>query len=218
MRSLHEFIINFRRFRMAGILNVIGLSVAFAAFTVIVVQLIFQEGYDRFRPDADRIFRVEILFPTAMEYSAIGPMAVAGYLKDRVPLIEDYFLLSSGESDVFRIKRENGQEDRYKEENIGVTFPFVSVAGLEVVEGDGSQALSEPDKLLIPETTARKWFGSGPVVGREVEQGEKTYVVGAVYQDMPANSVFKNCCYTGLKEKTDWKDWGMQTYVKATTE
>lgn len=56
MRSLHEFIINFRRFRMAGILNVIGLSVAFAAFTVIVVQLIFQEGYDRFRPDADRIF------------------------------------------------------------------------------------------------------------------------------------------------------------------
>jgi len=41
MRAWHELVMNFRRFKTAGILNVFGLSVAFAAFAVIAVQLSF---------------------------------------------------------------------------------------------------------------------------------------------------------------------------------
>ena len=52
-----------RRFKMAATLNILGLSVAFAAFMVIMIQLNDDYSFDKFHKDSDKIFRVEINFP-----------------------------------------------------------------------------------------------------------------------------------------------------------
>ena len=49
-----------RRFKLAAILNILGLSVAFAAFMVIMMQLKYNFGFDRFHENYDKIFRVEM--------------------------------------------------------------------------------------------------------------------------------------------------------------
>ena len=60
---MKPIILNFlsviRRFKVAIVLNVLGLSVAFAAFLVIMIQLDYDLGFDKFHKDRDRIFRLE---------------------------------------------------------------------------------------------------------------------------------------------------------------
>lgn len=105
MKIVREFLVNFSRFKMAGVLNVIGLSVAFTAFAVIAIQLVFQNGYDRFRPDADKIFRVELLFPMSLQYCASGPTPIGAILKDQIPLVENYFIMTNDRKEVFFKKK-----------------------------------------------------------------------------------------------------------------
>lgn len=215
MRAWHELVMNFRRFRTAGILNVFGLSVAFAAFAVIAVQLSFQYGYDRFHKNADRIFRAETLFPVSLQYSAFGPPPVGALLKEQCPLVEDYFVIGSGSEPVFVLKHEDGISDKFKEQCMRASGSFADILGLEMVEGDARQALTEPSMLLIPQSTARKWFGEESAVKKQVYSGDMTvsYTVAGVYKDLPGNSVFKNICYTRLPENEEWGDWDVQIYV-----
>ena len=45
-----------KRFRLASTLNILGLAVAFAAFTVILMQVNYERGFDKFHSKADRIY------------------------------------------------------------------------------------------------------------------------------------------------------------------
>ena len=50
-----------RRFKLATTLNILGLSVAFAAFMVIMIQLDYDLSFGKFHKDYDKIFRVEVV-------------------------------------------------------------------------------------------------------------------------------------------------------------
>ena len=62
-----------RRFKMATLLNVLGLSVAFSAFILIMMQVDYDRNFDRGIKDVDRIFRVESVsgsfYPIITAYS-----------------------------------------------------------------------------------------------------------------------------------------------------
>ena len=45
---LRNFLVTLKRFKVASSLNILGLSVAFAAFIVIMMQVNYDRGFDRF--------------------------------------------------------------------------------------------------------------------------------------------------------------------------
>ena len=55
-----------RRFKMATLLNVLGLSVAFSAFILIMMQVDYDRNFDRGIKDVDRIFRVEVAYELSL--------------------------------------------------------------------------------------------------------------------------------------------------------
>ena len=55
---IRNFLSVLRRYKLATALNVLGLSVAFAAFMIIMMQVDYDRNFDRFHKDADRIFRM----------------------------------------------------------------------------------------------------------------------------------------------------------------
>ncbi len=77
-----------RRFRMATVLNVLGLAVAFAAFMVMMMQVDFDRTFDTSDPNHARIFRLEVTDenetlpihsrPMAETFFASSPHIVAG--------------------------------------------------------------------------------------------------------------------------------------------
>ena len=56
---MKEFFKNLRRYKVSSVLNILGLSIAFAAAYAILVQVNYDLGFNRSLKDAERVFRVE---------------------------------------------------------------------------------------------------------------------------------------------------------------
>lgn len=56
--AFKNFITTLRRYKMASVLNIAGLTLAFTAFYVMMVQVTYDLGYNRSIRDADRILTV----------------------------------------------------------------------------------------------------------------------------------------------------------------
>ena len=54
--AFKNFITTLRRYKMASVLNIAGLTLAFTAFYVMMVQVTYDLGYNRSIRDADRIW------------------------------------------------------------------------------------------------------------------------------------------------------------------
>ena len=57
---LRNFLSVIRRYRLATALNILGLSVAFAAFMVMMIQVNYDRGFDKCHADYDKIYRLEL--------------------------------------------------------------------------------------------------------------------------------------------------------------
>ena len=71
-----NFLRTIRRYKMAVALNILGLSVAFAAFIIIMIQLDYDFGYDKFHKDYDKIYRLELAWEST-DWQAILPRPLA---------------------------------------------------------------------------------------------------------------------------------------------
>ena len=56
---LRNFLTTLRRFKMASGLNIVGLSIAFAAFVLILMQVSYENGFDKGYPQ--QVYRVETI-------------------------------------------------------------------------------------------------------------------------------------------------------------
>ena len=65
------------RFKMATLLNVLGLSVAFSAFILIMMQVEYDQNFDRGYTDTESIFRVEAMFEDGGQAVICRPLAGA---------------------------------------------------------------------------------------------------------------------------------------------
>lgn len=71
---IRNFLSVLRRFKMATLLNILGLSVAFAAFMIIMMQLNYDWNFDKFHSDSDKIFRVEYINKNDVQAIMSRPM------------------------------------------------------------------------------------------------------------------------------------------------
>lgn len=99
---LRNFFSVLRRFKTASVLNVLGLSIAFVAFMLIMMQVNYDYTFDRSHPNADAIFRVDIVHGSKGSQAIIcRPFARA--FTGSSPLIEEGCLLSAWTEAVFSI-------------------------------------------------------------------------------------------------------------------
>ena len=197
-----------RRFKLAAILNVLGLSVAFAAFMVIMIQLNYHFGFDRFHENSDRIFRLErtnpiwgndyyhpqLSRPFAEAFIASSPHIVTGALTHRRG--ERSFYVKKGD-----------QRHFFSKNSIFVTPEFTDVFTLDFVQGS-AMALRTPYHIIIPQSLAHRLFGNESAIGKQlVFDIWGTQTIGGVYRDFPSNSIFANYIYFSTPEEHNRDDW-----------
>lgn len=56
--ALHNFLTTLRRYKASSLLNIVGLTLAFTAFYVILVQVRWELTFNRAIPEAERIYLV----------------------------------------------------------------------------------------------------------------------------------------------------------------
>ena len=119
---------------MAFVLNLLGLSVAFAAFMIIMIHLNYELGFDKFHKDHDRIFRVErvnnneanTLFsrPLAEVFFESSPQIIAGAIVEGGIERTDPFFVEKDGTRVF-----------YEEKSMIVSPSFFDVFTFDLTEG-----------------------------------------------------------------------------------
>ncbi|WP_300726795.1 ABC transporter permease [uncultured Rikenella sp.] len=223
-----NFITTLRRFKLASGLNLLGLAAAFAAFVIILIQVNYEYGFDRFHAGADRIFRVEVSSARqnipAGSYTPALPLPLAEAIRDAVPQIERVAVADGRERTLNVVAEREGNRTVYEETTREVSDEWLALLGVRMAEGDAATALDEPGAALIPESMARKFFGSEPALGRLLAPAEtdstigvrRAVRVGGVYRDFPRNSIFSNIIYlpVGEAERNLWSWSNYQIYLQ----
>jgi len=204
-----------RRFKLATSLNILGLSVAFAAFMVIMMQLDYNFGFDRFHKNSDKIFRYEIRGIFGMD-NAYKPIIARPFseliFKSSPHIVASTIILPMGGEIFFRVENSGNY---FKEGAINVTPEFTEVFSFDFVEGY-ENALSIPDNVIIPLSLSQKLFGNESAVGQQLTfiVGEiRQAQIGAVYRDFPRNSIINNYIYSAIPEDENRQNWGAWDYV-----
>ena len=213
---LRNFLSVIRRFKVAVVLNVLGLSVAFAAFMVIMIQLKYDYGFDKFHKDHDRIFRVEFFVENKGNAQVVISRPLAERFFESSPHILAGAIANPWMGDFFFHTEKAGQRNYFEESLIAVSPEFTDVFTFDFTEGR-DDALKTPENAIIPLSLARKIFGKESAIGKQLAGQSKTYTIGAVFRDFPANTVVNNCIYVPLPDeenKQSWGNWNYNAYIR----
>lgn len=184
-----------RRFKLAVVLNILGLSVSFAAFTIIMIQLDYDYRFDRCHKDHDKIFRIEISVPMfAQTNIARLPRMIADAFFTSSPhiVVGALSVPSSIEQVFFHVETATGARNFFREKSLTVSPEFFELFTFDFVEGSANNH-SAADGVFIPLSMARKLFGKEAAVGRQITLDDgTTRTVAAVYRDLPSNTIVEN--------------------------
>lgn len=206
----------FRRFFTASVLNLLGLSIAFAACFVILTQVDYDYNYNKAYPAHDRIYRVEVDAGGDYGWQIWLARPFCELVGASSPHIQAISVTSlSNYSSDFEV-----DEHIYSElwftgfENYLEVFQPTMVCGT-------TASLNEPGQVLISASMARRFFGTTDAIGKTIYIDRKSrnqpLVVGGVYQDMPENSQLGNCvfsCFRSDLNKDSWTNWNYALYIR----
>ena len=200
----------------SGILNVLGMAVAFAAFYIIMVQVNYDLNFNKGIKDSERIFSItsggmdgsgkrqmyfcrplaEIIIESSPNIECGGTMSICNTEYDR------YWIEKAGSRQEIQLAVNTFSSDGLE------IFGFEAVEGsLDDIIDDGSLAVSE---------TIAKRFGLqiGMTLGYE---HNSIRTIKAIFKDMPENShlrdiqVLRNLGNDGID---DFSEWGYNYFVK----
>ncbi|WP_029905004.1 ABC transporter permease [Prevotella sp. 10(H)] len=208
---LRNFLYVLRRFKSATILNIFGLSVAFASFMIIMMQVDHDVNFNKNVKDFDRIFRAEVAYESGAHTVIARPLAEL--LFESSPAIVAGTFTDPGPGNrLFKVTDKNGTKNIFLENSFKVSEFYADVFHFDMLEGS-DKALSEPNKLLIPESVAKKIFGEQSALNQQMESEEKTvYTIGGVFKDFPKNSSLRNVIYYKIDDNENKDNWGNQNY------
>lgn len=211
---IRNFLSVLKRFQLATLLNVAGLSVAFAAFLVIMMQVSYERSFEDCHPNAERIYRVE---RNTKNYtgSVINSRPFIDAIIQSSPQIEAGILLNPFVGEPYFTVTKEQDKVGFKESLVTCYPEITRMFHFDMMEGK-LDCLEDKNNVLIPESMARKFFGDGPALNQRLQLEEAIWskqdsgalVVGGVYKDFPGNTQLGNVIYSRMADdrtKTDWK-------------
>ena len=185
---------NLRKNKAFTFINVAGLAIGVACCMLIMLYVAHELSYDRWNPNAGRIFRptADIKFggsefKLAVVGSVVGPDAA-----QELPEIQAFCRFRQRGS--YLVKHDGqGQVNIREEDVLAVDSSFFEVFPLKMLQGDPVKCLTRPMSVAISKSRAEKYFGSIQMaVGQTlVLDNRERWQVSGVFEDMPANTHFQ---------------------------
>ncbi len=199
---------NLQKNKLYAAINIVGLTAALAACLLIGVYIMHELSYDKFNANANRIVRITMEYRNAGTVNTIANTGtkVGPQFKRTFPAIEAYARTFISHN---VIKSSNKIFD---EPRILYADPsFFKIFSFHIIEGNAATALDAPDKIVLTQSMAKKYFGNEDAIGKTLISGAKDLRVSAVCEDVPQNSQLKFDFATqflnlgnGVKEEQWW--------------
>lgn len=210
MNVIRNMLYMARRFKTATVLNFVGLTVAFAAFYLLMTQVVYNISYNSCIPDNERVFRFETKMGSDSPWG-INCNRPTNAILSEMPQVEAMTELASwGQKREF-VVGESVVEHPRSGSNL---TPFGAISA-HCLDGKLSWDDYGERSVIIPASLAKKIFGRTDVAGQPIYSKSDTLTVQGVYEDFPANCSMKNDVYYATQNNLqDWSEWSYIVYVK----
>lgn len=178
-----------RRNKLYAAVNILGLAIGIAGCLLIGLYIWHELSFDRFHKNADRIARVtwEYNLGDAENQTANTGTKVGPEFQRRFPDVQAFVRLLKYSRTV-----SYGTQVFDEKSFLYADSAFFSVFSFPLLKGNATQVLTGPNKVVITESAARKYFGADDPIGQTLRiGGTKDFLITGVAKDAPNNSQIK---------------------------
>lgn len=217
---------SFWKHKSFTLLNITGLTLGIVASLLILQYVKYERSFDTFHSKANDIYRIQynqwqggkLRFECAAAVPAVGPA-----LKSNFPEVKAFTRLFPV-SGIASYESPGRGIIAFREEKMQITDPAVfEVFDIHLLEGDKTDALKGPDKTVISQRVAKKYFGSENPISKTISwDGNRKFEVSGIFENLPDNSHIKFdflFSYETLNRETQnnsetsWGWYDFNTYV-----
>lgn len=203
-------------------INLFGLSIGLATCMVIFLYVRHETTFDSFHQNADRIYRVTNVYERANGINSWvrTPPALAPAIAENFPGIARVTRMRHADEYIFRVEDKAFRVDN----GMYADSLFLDMFSFELTKGNRSNALDEPNSILLSEALALRLFGTEEAMNQVIrfDNGRNLKVTG-ILSDLPSNShldfdyLISFSTYVVpegyLADLNSWRWGGFYTYV-----
>ncbi len=219
---------NFFKHKGYTLLNIIGLSLGMVASLFIWQYVKYERSYDTFHSKAQDIYRIQynqyqagkLRFECAAAVPAVGPA-----LKTNFPEVRQFARLYPVSGVMSYDSPDHGLVSFLEEKMQIADTSVFDVFDVHLISGDPGKSLFGPNKTVISQHAAKKYFGDADPMGKTIlwGNGNTRFEVTGVFENLPVNSHIKFDFLFSYETMKSWSDdnqhetsWGwydFNTYV-----
>lgn len=182
---------NLFKHKSYSIINILGLAIGLASFTLIALFVQYEFSYDTFHQKSDDTYRVIRQSPgqeyLGSDWYALTPTALSETLKDRIPEVEAATYYSPSAT---LLQTESNSS---AETGISVDGDFFEVFTYRWIYGVPSEAIIDPASIVLTQSAAERFFGNQNPVGETITlkfsyRDDMVKTITGVVEDPPENS------------------------------
>ncbi|MAU14627.1 MAG: ABC transporter permease [Muricauda sp.] len=170
------------------LVNIVGLTCAFAVAILLSMTALFELSFDQFHENKDSAYQIYVSnqTPRGTEVSSTNPVPLATALMEEVPGIKRVARTLSETALVSYQAKDFDLAAEY------VDPEFFNIFTFPVISGNAKNPLPSKSSVSITEEAATKIFGNTDVIGETVQvrigSEERPFTIAAVLENSPANS------------------------------
>jgi len=209
---------NIIRYKAYSFINIFGLAVGMASAILILLFVRYERSFDRFHEKADRIHRIAVraMLGDTKIRQTYTPAILTPTLLENYPEVERSIRFQAAFDGVV-VRTEDKAFNEYR---VGLAEADIfRIFTLPLMAGDAETALTEPNTVVITESTSRKYFADLDPLNRILTVDGRDFRVSGLIHDWPDNSHFRfdmllslNTFKEGL-ENPNWFSNNYRTYI-----
>ncbi|WP_319479934.1 ABC transporter permease [uncultured Draconibacterium sp.] len=188
----HIFKITFRNIlnsKVYTVINILGLSLGLTCALIIALWVKYELSFDTFHEKSQDLYKAAFCYEPQDLHGYVLPAPVAQQLKDKFPDVKNTTVFVKQENKKI-IYNKNG----FLTSGSFVDSSFFSMFEFPFLIGSSSEALIDPNSIVLTKSLAEKIFGEKNPLGDIVEldlNGIQQFVVSGVLKDIASNSDLK---------------------------
>ena len=170
-------------------ISILGLAIGTAFCLLMTMYLQNERTYDQYHDDAHNIYRVVFDNYDDLGAYATTPLPIGPALQEDFSEIEAASRVSVGFRSLVRFNN-----NKFFETLAFIDTGFVDIFKLDFIEGNPQEALAQPNRIILSESAAKKYFGEASPIGKSLAIGSSGGLnseVTAVFRDFPLNTHFR---------------------------
>ncbi len=179
---------NLQRHKAYSFINVAGLAIGLACFTLIILYVQDEWSYDRYHEDADQVYRlaVEIQANEGATRTAQSPPIWPTTLLQVYPEVAAAVRLKPPRQTwMVRYEDRSFSEKQW----VFADSSVFDVFDVPLLRGDPKTALNVPFTVVVSEAMVEKYFGGDDPLGKTITiDSQYDFAVTGVFENVPSNS------------------------------